>query len=128
MADAKTVRAWAAAEGYDVGVRGRIAPAIWEAFATAHGGQLRDNKPTGLWNCKCGRQWAGRVEAHCCAEGCHRHFSTPTNFDKHRVGDPGRCVDPEKRGLKIRASIFGPIYVGDGEYYRTAEGTGLFDN
>lgn len=120
------VRTWARQQGYEVGERGRIAPAIWEAYAAAHGEELADVRPQGLWRCRCGREWVGAVEAHCTT--CHRHFSTPANFDAHRVGDPGRCVDPTERKLKERASVWGPIFVGEGEHYRTTERDGLFDS
>lgn len=44
----------------------------------------------------CDRTWNGLAEAHCAAAGCHRHFTTVTAFDLHRVGpgDDRRCADP----------------------------------
>ena len=44
----------------------------------------------------CDAKWTGVAAAHCAAPGCHRTFSGPTAFDKHRVGtgERGRCSDP----------------------------------
>lgn len=41
---------------------------------------------------KCGRHWTGLAQAHCAATGCHQHFSTVANFDRHRPG--GHCQPP----------------------------------
>lgn len=42
----------------------------------------------------CDRTWAGLAEAHCAT--CHRHFTTASAFDLHRVGptDDRSCADP----------------------------------
>ena len=42
--------------------------------------------------CLCGRKWHSLTQAHC-SSGCHQHFSTVANFDKHRPGSGG-CQDP----------------------------------
>ena len=41
----------------------------------------------------CDAKWTAMKAAHCAASECHRTFSTPVLFDRHRVN--GRCVDPE---------------------------------
>lgn len=125
---AQVVRAWAKDQGYDVGVRGRIAPSIWEAYATSHDGEARE-APVGAASCKCGRQWMGLAEAHCTL--CHRQFSTVTNFDAHRVD--GQCIEPTKariRGdaLREKKTVWGIIYVRDGEHWKTGKNEGLFDD
>lgn len=38
---------------------------------------------------------AGTAECHCAT--CGEHFTTPTNFDRHRRG--GACMDPASVGL-----------------------------
>lgn len=129
MTQASDVRAWAREQGFDVGVRGRIAPVVWDAYAKAHDGFRREDEIPGLWNCRCGRQWSGLREAHCMA--CHKHFSTPANFDAHRPH--GACVDPlsvncKGYPMKVKASIWGPIYVIDNDHYRTVDATGLYDD
>lgn len=40
--------------------------------------------------CTCGREWTGLAQAHCTV--CHHHFSTVSNFDRHRPG--GHCQPP----------------------------------
>ena len=42
----------------------------------------------------CNRTWTGLAEAHCTS--CHRHFTTASAFDLHRVGptDTRHCTDP----------------------------------
>lgn len=44
--------------------------------------------------CGCGERWSGVAAAHCA--GCHRTFSAPGLFDKHRSarGEHGTCLDP----------------------------------
>lgn len=52
-------------------------------------------KPWGLWYCRsCERRWTGSAQAHC--TGCHQHFSTVGNFDRHQrgLGENRTCVDP----------------------------------
>lgn len=46
--------------------------------------------------CRCGVRWTGAAVAHC--SGCHRTFSAPGLFDKHRSarGERGACLDPGK--------------------------------
>jgi hypothetical protein len=39
----------------------------------------------------CQRHWTGHTECHC--RLCHNHFSTPTNFDRHRPSRDG-CGNP----------------------------------
>lgn len=128
MTQAQAVRTWARTQGYEVAVRGRIAPDIWEAYAHAHD-EFERETPNGTWRCSCGRNWTGLVECHCTV--CHKHFSTVANFDAHRPY--GHCVDPlEARlggySLKEKATVWGPIYVTDKEHYRTAEHDGLYDD
>lgn len=128
MTQAQAVRKWATAQGYDVGVRGRIAPAIWEAYAGAHS-EFQRETPPGSASCKCGRNWTGVRECHCTV--CHCHFSTVANFDAHRPH--GVCVNPlEARlggyNLKAKATVWGTIYVTDKEHYKTAELDGLYDD
>lgn len=50
----------------------------------------------------CDARWGGFRIAHCAA--CHRTFSTPANFDRHRAGSkdgrkPGEGHDPAACGL-----------------------------
>lgn len=126
---AQTVRTWARENGWTVGVRGVIAPAIWEAYANAHDGFSRV-APTGFASCLCGRQWAGLREAHCSV--CHRHFSTPRNFDYHRSS--GSCADPLTvsvsggHAMRVKDTVWGPIYVLDKEHYLTGDDSGLYDD
>lgn len=59
--------------------------------------------------CSCGSDWSGSNICHC--SQCHYTFSTPENFDAHRVPlNPGsgrtpawgslkRCEDPVTLGL-----------------------------
>lgn len=116
MTQAAEVREWAGRNGYATGVRGRIAPEVWDAYAEAHPGFQRE-QPKGEWNCpSCKREWTGKKECHCTV--CHRHFSTVDGFDGHRPD--GRCIDPLKaraRGnsLREKETMWGPIYVRDNE-------------
>jgi hypothetical protein len=50
-------------------------------------------------SCRCGARWSGGMTAHC-AGSCHRTFTRPSNFDRHRRG--GQCVDPATVGLVPR--------------------------
>lgn len=126
MTQAKQVRSWAREQGYEMGIRGKIAPAIWEAYAKAHDDFTRDI-PVGLWRCNCGRQWTGLAECHCTM--CHRHFSTVSNFDHHRT--PNGCLDPltveNSYAMRIKDTMWGPIYVNSKEHYLTGDGAGLYD-
>lgn len=122
------VRDWAKQNGYEVGIRGRIAPAVWSAYAEAHPGFAREVPQSGSAICApgCGRRWTGLKECHC--RRCHAHFSTVDNFDGHLVDS--KCIDPlgaSVRGSKLRAkqSVWGTIYVRDGEHW-TAQ-TDLLD-
>ncbi len=51
----------------------------------------------------CDTTWTGLRIAHCAK--CHRTFTTPANFDKHRAGSrtlsvvAGECHDPSLNGL-----------------------------
>lgn len=53
----------------------------------------------------CDAHWYGLVQAHCAL--CHRTFTTPNNFDRHRAGSPklklkpGECHDPRRVGLVL---------------------------
>lgn len=113
---AQLVREWARGRGYSPGVRGRIAPEIWDEYAAAHPGFQRE-QPRGEWSCPhCGRQWTGKRECHCTI--CHRHFSTVDGFDAHRP--EGKCADPltvRVRGNPLRAkqTMWGTIYVRENE-------------
>lgn len=72
-------------------------------------------------SCKCGRRWSGLGQAHCSI--CHRHFSTVTNFDRHKPSYDG-CLDPaaitnRRTGnpvLKLSSGPLGGTWVGFGEY------------
>lgn len=120
MSQAALVRQWAKTQGYDLGVRGRIAPAIWAAYSEAHGGIEREQPQRGaIAQCSCGRKWGGFRECHCTL--CHRHFSVVQNFDWHV---PGQCLDPltvtDRKGqprMKLADSVWGPLYTGAGEHY-----------
>lgn len=135
MSQAQTVRKWAVAAGYEVGVRGRLAPAVWEAYAQAHDDFARE-APSGSASCGCGRRWVGVRECHCTV--CHRHFGSVTSFDAHRVafGSQIRCVDPVhvRSGgypMKVKDTVWGPLYiadVGDREHFMTGDHTGLYDD
>lgn len=61
----------------------------------------------------CGATWGGLRIAHCAA--CHRTFTTPANFDKHRAGrrqpsnvvvGTGTCARPVDIGLVENARGF----------------------
>ena len=43
--------------------------------------------------------WTAGRKCHCAADDCHQTFSTPSNFDKHRVN--GACVAPQSVGLEL---------------------------
>lgn len=52
-------------------------------------------------SCKgCDSTWTGLRMAHCAS--CHETFSTPGNFDAHRIGVkvPLSCVEPRDVGLE----------------------------
>lgn len=57
-------------------------------------------------NCNCGREWTGLAQAHC-ASGCHEHFSTVANFDRHRPGHDG-CRNPADLLDKHGKHVFKP--------------------
>jgi hypothetical protein len=130
---ANAVRTWARENGYEVGVRGRIAPHIQQAYAAAHGNtiavEITEHRGP---SCTCGRKWGegAKREAHCAT--CHCHFSTVRNFDLHRP--QGKCAPPEsvldKDGepkLRGRETVWGITYVGNREHYLTITDDGLFD-
>lgn len=132
------VRVWARQQEFDVGVRGPLAPVIWEAFAQSRGSTIDvvpndkvKNLATG--KCKCGRQWSGLAECHCTV--CHCHFSRISAFDMHRDVN-GVCVDPltitDKYGeqkIKVRDSMWGVLYARAGEsHFATETGEGLYDS
>jgi hypothetical protein len=136
---ARDVRVWAREQEFDVGVRGQLAPAIWQAYAGSRGlviDAVPDDKVKNLatGRCRCGRQWSGLAECHCTV--CHCHFSRVTQFDMHRVNDT--CVDPltitDKNGepkIKVRDSVWGVLYVGAGDppaYWNTGKDEGLYDD
>lgn len=119
---AQLVRDWARRNGYEVGIRGRLAPAIWSAYANEHEGFEREAPQSGTAVCApgCGRRWTGLRECHC--RRCHAHFSTVANFDAHLVD--GKCIDPLEAsigGSKLREkeTVWGTIYVRDGEHWKT---------
>lgn len=136
---ARDVRTWAREQGFEVGVRGLLAPAVWQAFAQSRGlvidtlphGEKAKTLATG--KCRCGRQWSGLAEAHCTV--CHCHFSRVTHFDTHRVNE--KCVDPltitdknNEPKLKVRDSVWGVLYVGAGDppaFWTTEKDEGLYD-
>lgn len=76
--------------------------------------------------CRCGASWTGQRTAHCAARNCHRTFSAPGLFDRHRRN--GECVDPAGiddmefrdgmwRGPELPAGTYsrtGPIGGSDG--------------
>lgn len=118
---AQRVRDWATAQGHTVGTKGRIAPAIWTAYAEAHEGFERETPQSGTALCDpgCGRRWTGLNECHC--RRCHAHFSTVANFDAHLVD--GKCVPPLEAkiggvNLKAKDTVWGVIYVRDGDYWK----------
>lgn len=134
MTRAAEVRTWAKEAGYEVADRGRLHPDIWLAFAQAHGGLDMAGPVAGATGrCKCGRQWAGLKEAHCPV--CHRHFSTPANFDAHRPFSKefprGLCVDPEQvekpYPMRVKETVWGPTFVKDAEHWTTVGHDGLYD-
>jgi hypothetical protein len=45
----------------------------------------------------CDNRWGGFRTAHCGA--CHETFTTPANFDRHRLQD--ECAPPADRGLVL---------------------------
>jgi hypothetical protein len=61
----------------------------------------------------CDRTWTSYIEAHCSVEGCHLHFSTIRNFDRHRRSE--RCVDPSLVGLVARQRVRGTTWVASEE-------------
>lgn len=134
MTQAAEVRAWARQNGWEVASKGRLHPDIWSAFSQAHGGLERDAPIAGATGrCNCGRQWAGLREAHCTL--CHRHFSTPANFDAHRPSSKknprGACVDPETIEkpylMRIKETVWGPMWIKDAEHFMTGNHDGLYD-
>lgn len=58
-----------------------------------------------LTQCNCGRQWTGLSQAHCTT--CHHHFSTVTNFDRHRPG--GNCLHPAALTDRNGKPLFKPV-------------------
>jgi hypothetical protein len=46
--------------------------------------------------CRCGARWEGYNTAHCGAQ-CHKTFSSPRAFDRHRSN--GQCRPPADAGL-----------------------------
>lgn len=114
---AQAVRTWAKTQGYEVGVRGRLAPAIWAAYKIAHDDFVRE-APPGTASCgKCPRQWAGLRECHCTV--CHQQFSTVDGFDAHRIN--GKCIDPPHArvkgdALRAKLTVWGVLWVRDGEH------------
>lgn len=116
MTQAQQVRVWAGENGYVTGIRGRIAPEIWQAYAAAHPGFQREQPKGEAYCTSCGRWWTGKRECHCTV--CHGHFSTIDGFDAHRP--EGKCIDPLKARVKgdpLRAkqTVWGTIYVRDNE-------------
>jgi len=58
-------------------------------------------------SCKgCQAHWTGLKIAHCAS--CHETFTTPANFDKHRVR--GKCVDPSIHLVKNARGIWHKPY------------------
>lgn len=56
--------------------------------------RLTLSRPSNVFRCQCGARWIGLAAAHCSA--CHRTFSGPALFDRHRAayGEHGTCLDP----------------------------------
>lgn len=134
---ARDVRTWAREQEFDVGVRGLLAPTIWQAYAQSRGltiDVVPDDKVKNLatGRCNCGRQWAGLAECHCTV--CHAHFARIRLFDMHRVND--QCADPleitdkdNEPKMKVRDSMWGVLYVGAGDSpFATETGEGLYDS
>jgi hypothetical protein len=102
----KMIRDWARDAGLPVGRRGRIPAPVLEAYMTVHpdaqweAPKEPEHRPRA--SCRCGRQWAGLAQAHC--PTCHCHFSTASNFDKHRT--TGRCLPP---GALLGSSELKPV-------------------
>lgn len=118
MANGATIRAWARANGYNVGNRGRLAPAVRTAFAKAHpDAEVAQPDRTPLGICRCGRKWGSLRQCHCTL--CHQQFSTVHWFDEHRAGrDAHSCHDilrfTDNNGeprFKISWDAWGPVVV-----------------
>lgn len=66
----------------------------------------------------CDNRWGGLNTAHCAA--CHRTFTSPTAFDKHRAGkftdDTRHCEDPASVGLVDAARAYPCWGQPSGEY------------
>lgn len=53
----------------------------------------------------CDATWTGLRTAHCAAAGCHRTFTVPAHFDRHRRD--GECLDPATiEGLRLVDGIW----------------------
>lgn len=127
------VRDWARANGYEVGIRGRIAPAIWSAYADVHEGFEREAPQSGTAICApgCGRRWTGFTECHC--RRCHRHFSGVFWFDLH-LDAHSKCTDPltvtTKAGaplMREKETVWGMIYMNARENTTWGNQTDLLD-
>ena len=104
----KVIREWARSTGHPVGNRGRLPSAVILAYQEAHPDEVweeSEHKPRA--RCRCGRSWAGLAQAHCAT--CHNHFSTVSNFDKHRV--QGLCYI-DGADLKQQWGPYGVTWVG----------------
>lgn len=113
-----TVREWARAQGWDVGIRGRLSAEIRAAYAAEIGEPPPQEVPSQAVRCKgCDRIWTGLRECHCGI--CHRHFSQVRSFDDHRtLGTHNQCADPltltRKDGrpmYKVTEGAWGPVIV-----------------
>jgi hypothetical protein len=126
-ATAPPIREWARANGFTVGERGRLAPAIHAAYRAAHP-EVERARPTNAAHCAgCGRNWTAAREAHCTM--CHRHFSSTRWFDDHKLAprfDGGRsgCRDPlsipvsrrdSNPKFRIMETAWGEMYVSAAE-------------
>lgn len=60
-----------------------------------------------MMTCHC-RFGSGLKTAHCAADGCHRNFTTPANFDRHR--QHGECLAPETVGLVSSRTPWGTVW------------------
>ncbi len=50
-------------------------------------------------HCRCGTHWTGSNTCHCA--GCHRTFTSPAAFTRHRRDS--RCLDPDDLGMAAAA-------------------------
>lgn len=65
----------------------------------------------------CDAEWSGLGRSHC--SGCHRTYSAPGLFDRHRQATAGhnRCLDP----ARLRTKDGRPVMILDNGLWRSAE-------